>query len=95
MITANSAIYIGIFTACVLDNCPTAVVHAERIDSNVKSGYRITGMCKTGKGEGARSVASVHEFFDEETRSRSGADASAAARIAGDQMGILLAGAGA
>jgi hypothetical protein len=94
MITANSAIYIGIFTACVLDNCPTAVIHVERIASPVKPGYVIIGMRKAGEKGDAASAASKHEFYDEETRARSGADTSSAARIAGDQMGILLAGAG-
>lgn len=94
MITANSAIYIGIFTTCVLDNCPKAVINVERTFPGLQaSGYTLTCVHKVGEGADARSVSSEHKFLDEETRSRSGGDLATAARMAGDQMGILLAGA--
>ncbi len=89
MIETNSAMYIGIVVACVLDNCPSAVVHTERMGA--PDGYRIRGMVKVGEGATARSVHADHEFLDAETRSVAAQYLTDSARRAGDSIGVQLA----
>ncbi len=86
MINENSAIYIGIVTAVVLERCPTATVHTERS----AGGYEMTCMRKAGVGKDAISVFDKHNFSDAETRAVSAAALAAAARTAGETIGASL-----
>lgn len=90
MINTNSALYIGLVVACVLDNCPTANVHVERIVSAAGEGYRVRGMRKVGEGAVARSVHADHSFLDAETRAVAAAHLTHSARVAGDSIGVQL-----
>ncbi len=87
MIVTNSAIYLGMMQACVLEQCPAAVLHTARVDG----GYIVTGMVKSGTGADAKSMAQVHAFRDAETMAALTGELTAAARMAGDGMGRTLA----
>lgn len=93
MINTNSALYLGILQACVLERCPSATLLAKRLEGNVNRGYEVTGMIKVGEGSGARSFASVHSFLDHETNAQTPRLLTEAARLAGDDMGAILASA--
>ena len=86
MITTNSALYMGIVSACVLDRCPDATIHIER----APGGYHIDAMRKVGAGADARSFVSRHAFLDAETSAVSSQALTDAARIAGNGLGAIL-----
>lgn len=92
MINTNSALYIGLVVACVLDNAPKATIHVVRVHgTRHNDGYMIRGMVKAGSGAEARSVHADHYFTDAETRAASAQHLTDSARIAGDSIGAQLA----
>jgi hypothetical protein len=95
MIVTNAALYIGMVTACILDNCPKAIVHVERTVSTpgtpTVEGYTVTGTVKVGTGASARSFQSGHQFTIGEVANASGEFLVKSARMAGDQLGVILA----
>lgn len=91
MIITNSALYMGLVTACILERCPDALVHIARTEN----GYEVSGTRKVGTGTAARSFLEAHRFLDSETASFETSGLTYAARLAGDGVGARLAGAGA
>ena len=87
MIQSNSAMYLGILTACVLERCPAATV----IVTRESGGYEIRGSVKYGPGKGEGSAFQSHRFLDAETVGIREVDLRMAARISGDDKGAALA----
>ncbi len=89
MITANAAMYLGIVTACILEQCPDALVVTKR-EFDGRRGFSYVLVATKIKADGSR-VGEGHSFLDDECAEHR--DFVNVARSTGEAIGRRLAAA--